>query len=395
MQKELSILVWMTNPADVRVVSRLLQEASLAFRICEEFDALVAEAAKGGGALLLEEEFLTPQVIERLTGFLDRQPSWSELPVVLLVKKLKTRSTQVQSWTRLIRNLTLVERPVSSASLLSILQAALQTRQRQYEVRDLLAELKEANEQLEEKVGERTAELERSNQELEQFAYVVSHDLQSPLRTIAGFLQLLAHRYQGELDTEADEFISFAVDGAERMKQMINDILAFSRVGTRRDSLEPTDCRDVLLDVLADLQSEITDSCAKITHEGLPTVAADCNQLAQLFQNLIGNALKYRKPDEPPRIHIAAEVKETEWEFQVRDNGIGIDPQYAERIFQIFQRLHTRKESPGTGIGLAICKKIVERHGGRIWVESEPGKGSTFFFSLPRTLDSRDQAGAC
>lgn len=384
MATELSILVWMTNPADTRVVSRLLQQSGLDFRVFCNVEDLVTEAGQGGGALLLEEQSLANQASARLNAFLSGQPPWSDLPVVLLVKKLKTRPTQGWSWPRVGRNLTLVERPISSASLLSILRTALQSRQRQYEVRDLLVELRETNEKLEEKVRERTAELERSNRELEQFAYVVSHDLQAPLRSITGFLNLLARRYQGQLSTEADEFINFAVDGAERMKQMINDILAFSQVGTPQASFAAADSREILIQALAALQADIEESGAMVTHDELPTVAADGNQLAQLFQNLIGNALKYCQPGAPPCIHVAAEEKETAWEFRVHDHGIGIDPQHTDRIFQIFQRLHTRKESPGTGIGLAICKKIVERHGGRIWVESEPGQGSTFFFSLPK-----------
>ena len=226
------------------------------------------------------------------------------------------------------------------------------------------------------------AELDRSNKELELFAYVASHDLQEPLRMVSSYTQLLARRYKGRLDANADEFIAYAVDGANRMQSLINDLLAYSRVGTRGKEFEPTDCTAVFDQTLANLKVTLEESDAAVACGPLPTVMADKMQIGQLFQNLIGNAIKYHG-DEPPRVQVSAEQKGKEWVFSVRDNGIGIDPQYAERIFVIFQRLHTREEYPGTGIGLAICKKIVERHGGRIWMESQLGSGATFYFTIP------------
>jgi PAS domain S-box-containing protein len=236
--------------------------------------------------------------------------------------------------------------------------------------------------QAQDALTQKAAELAFSNKELEQFAYVASHDLQEPLRMVASYTTLLAKRYKGKLDTDADEFIGFAVDGAKRMQGLIQDLLAYSRVGTRGKDLAPTDCETVLADSLQVLKFAIQDASATVTHDELPTVVADETQLGQLFQNLIGNALKYRN-SKAPVIHFGARRDRESWIFSVHDNGIGIDLQYADRIFVIFQRLHTREEYPGTGIGLAVCKKIVERHGGRIWLDSELSKGSTFYFSIP------------
>ena len=234
----------------------------------------------------------------------------------------------------------------------------------------------------EEALLRRTAELARSNKDLEQFAYVASHDLQEPLRMVSSYTQLLARRYRGQLDAAASEFIAYAVDGANRMQKLIDDLLAYSRVGTRAKAFQPADCTAVFDRALANLKAAIETSGTVVTHGPLPAVVHDNLLLVQLFQNLIGNAIKFHV-EKPPRIHVSAEQKGEEWVFAVRDNGIGIDPQYAERIFTIFQRLHTGDEYPGTGIGLAICKKIVERRGGRIWVESQPGTGSTFYFTIP------------
>ncbi len=236
--------------------------------------------------------------------------------------------------------------------------------------------------QAEEALQKTLADLERSNADLEQFAYVASHDLQEPLRMVSSFTQLLADRYQGKLDKDADEFISFAVDGANRMQGLIDDLLSYARVGTKGKPPAPVPADRTLDRALENLQAAIQENTVEITRNPLPTVMVDDVQLTQVFQNLIANAIKF-KGDRPPRISVSCEARGADWVFSVRDNGIGIDPQYFERIFTIFQRLNPRGKYPGTGIGLAMCKKIVLRHGGRIWAESKPGEGSTFFFTLP------------
>jgi light-regulated signal transduction histidine kinase (bacteriophytochrome) len=225
--------------------------------------------------------------------------------------------------------------------------------------------------------------LKRSNDELQQFAYVASHDLQEPLRMVASYTQLLAKRYSGKLDADADEFMAYAVDGANRMQRMIRDLLAYSRAGTEGKALREISSEKALQVALSNLQATIAESGAVVTHDPLPAIVTDDAQLVQVFQNLVANAIKYRSA-ETPRVHVSALKKGgQECVFSVRDNGLGIDPQYFEKIFVLFQRLHGQKEFQGTGIGLTICKKIVDRLGGRIWVKSQPGSGSTFLFALP------------
>jgi PAS domain S-box-containing protein len=235
----------------------------------------------------------------------------------------------------------------------------------------------------EEHLVKTVGELKRSNDELQQFAYVASHDLQEPLRMVASYTQLLAQRYKGRLDSDADEFIAYAVDGSTRMQRLIQDLLAYSRAGTNGKALRETSSENALKEALTNLRAPIEESGAVVTHDSLPAITTDDTQLAQVFQNLVGNAIKYHSA-QVPHVHVSAKKNGgNEWIFSVRDNGLGIDPQYFERIFILFQRLHGQEEFKGTGIGLAICKKMLERLGGRIWVESQPEKGSTFYFALP------------
>ena len=235
----------------------------------------------------------------------------------------------------------------------------------------------------EDKIRRYAADLERSNGDLQHFAYIASHDLQEPLRMIRGFLELLARRYEGKLDETADEYIGFAVDGASRMQNLIRGLLVYSRVGTQGKDFAVVNAQTALNQALLNLRAAIEESGAAVENDPMPVVFADDTQLAQLFQNLIGNAIKFRS-EKTPKIHVGVVDKKEVWEFVVTDNGIGFDPEHADRIFQMFQRLHGPTKYSGTGIGLALCKRIVERHGGRIWVESAPNKGSAFHFTIPK-----------
>jgi len=234
---------------------------------------------------------------------------------------------------------------------------------------------------VEAQLAERTKDLERSNRDLAQFAYVASHDLRAPVRAMKSFAQILVQDYTGKLDAEADEHLEFIVNGANRLESLINDLLAYSRIDSQGKDFEPVDCSVVFDQVKTDLLLDSDHAEAEVTRDDLPTVMADGTQMMQLFQNLISNGIKFHGED-PPIVHMSVERNEKEWLFAVRDNGIGIEPEHGERIFAMFQRLHTQEEYPGTGMGSAICKRIVERHGGKIWVKSKIGAGSTIFFTI-------------
>ncbi len=317
-------------------------------------------------------EEISDEKVESLKDF--------RLATLNILEDFTTEKTQLESTQRAILNI-----------LEDFNTDQLRLNDTQRAVLNILEDLNESNEELikahdvlELRVRERTAELARSNAELEQFAYIASHDLQEPLRMISSYVQLLAKRYKGKLDQDADDFIGYATDGAVRMQRLINDLLAYSRIGTRGKSFGDVNLDTSLAKALENLQLSIKEKNAVVTHDPLPMTYGDSGQLTQVFQNLIDNAVKFRS-GEPPRIHISARIEGGECICLVQDNGIGIAPEYLNRLFLLFQRLHTIKEYPGTGLGLAICKRIVERHGGRIWVESRPGKGSTFYFRIPTT----------
>jgi hypothetical protein len=246
----------------------------------------------------------------------------------------------------------------------------------------MVAELQRHAEDLEKKIAERTEALQRSNDELRQFAYIASHDLQEPLRTISSYLQLIENRYPEKLDEDGREFIAFAVDAAARMKDLIHALLSYSRVEAQMRPFVMVDCQQVIEELQKFLAVSIDEAGATIRVDPLPCVKGDKDLLLQLFQNLIGNAIKYRGENKP-EIHIGTKREKAFWVFSVQDNGIGIEPQYLERIFVIFQRLHHRNQYSGTGIGLAVCKKVVELHGGRIWAESQAGQGTQILFTIP------------
>ena len=335
----------------------------------EVFDKVNAFAV--GGVDYISKPFQFEEVLARIE---------SHLSLRNLQKQLKEQNLLLQEE---ITSRLAVEKTLQEKNL--ILQQEISTR------RAVEKALQEQNLVLQQEISNRqraesallksNQELARSNAELEQFAYVASHDLQAPLATIASYAQLLEKRYKDQLDSKASKFIGNIVQGCTRMQTLIDDLLEYSRVGRSQKPFQLTDCNHAVEQALANLQGAIRETQAVVTYSELPALRGDISQLVQLFQNLVGNSIKYRH-DAPPMVHITACKQEKDWLFSVSDNGIGIATQHQARIFQIFQRLHTQKEYSGTGIGLAICQKIVERHGGYIWVESQPGQGSTFYFTL-------------
>jgi len=346
-----------------------------------------AVVAQGGEECISRAEFVRPDLIlldvmmPGLDGFetcrrLKASPATRDIPVIFMTALTDT-ADKLTGFS--VGGIDYVTKPLDGAEVLARIDTHLT-------VHGLRLKLEAQNRRLEAEIEARReteAALLRSNTELEQLAYVASHDMQEPLRMVASYLQLVAQRYKGQLDADADEFIGYAVDGAKRMQALINDLLAYSRVGTKARPFEPTDCNRVVEIALGNLTVAIAETGAQVTRDSLPTLKGDASQLLQLFQNLIANAIKFKR-DEAPKVHITAQAEDGFWRFSVSDNGIGIAPEYFERIFVLFQRLHGRGDYPGTGIGLAICKKIVERHGGEISVQSTLGEGSTFTFTIPR-----------
>ena len=341
---------------------------------------------------ILQTEF--PQTLEEIMAELQREGFWEgELEhsrrdgrriVVASRWVLQRRDDQSEAVMEINNDIT--ERKRAEESLRKAhgeLEQRVQERTRDLKASNELLELEIAERKRAESVlAQQSAELARSNSELEQFAYIASHDLQEPLRMVGSYVQLLERNYKNLFDAKGEEYIAYAVDGAKRMQMLINDLLAYSRVGTQGNEFALTDCAGVVGLAIKNLQKAIQESGATVTCEPLPTLLADKMQLLQLFQNLLANAIKFRA-ERSPEIHITAKRTDSFWQFAVEDNGIGIEPRHFERIFLIFQRLNNRRRYPGTGMGLAICKKIVDRHGGTIWPASEPGGGTTFFFTLP------------
>lgn len=387
-------------------------------------EALIAQRRRVGSNEALSIANARVRERLRLTREMIRLIGAIETTETTLLAQRTHQHAQLQHWMRLAVGIGGFFSVLICAVLVAVVAAnnkQLATANAQLDAlnRHFAAEVAERR-QAEENLRHAVQELERSNADLEQFAYVASHDLQEPLRAVGGCVQVLQRRYAGQLDARADEFIRHAVEGAERMQTLIHNLLAFSRIGTHGKPFESVDTQAVLQSTLVDLRLLVDENEAQITSDELPVVTGDNGQLQQVFQNLISNAIKFRGTD-APHIHIGCrrENRDTErlahepadarpddltteddkfekrdfsWIFRVRDNGIGIEDPYFERIFVMFQRLHTRDRYPGTGIGLALCKKIIERHGGRIWVESQFGHGSTFFFSLPPEFTAHSDA---
>jgi signal transduction histidine kinase len=296
--------------------------------------------------------------------------------VVKLLTALVSVATAVVLWP-LMRQALALPSPAELREANQELQAEVQRRQQAER------ELRQLNADLEHRVAERTEELRRSNEDLQQFAYVASHDLQEPLRMVSSYMQLLERRYKGKLDEKADTYIHYAVDGATRMRTLIDDLLRYSRTNTSEQRLEEVNLDGVLKRVRSDLKHTLEQTGVKLTHDPLPVVFADRTQLFQILENLVSNAVKYRRTDVEPWVHVRAEGGEGEQVISVEDNGIGMEPDQAAQIFEIFRRLHTQQQYEGSGMGLAIVKRLVERHGGRIWVDAQPGRGSAFRFTVP------------
>ncbi len=382
-----TVLAFLPTGRDSSLVCHALQSTGIDCRSCATVSLFTAELESGAGAGILTEESLRSPELEQLKMWIDKQPPWSDFPLIVITSggESTRRSLEITRRLKALGNVSLLERPLRIITLVSATEAALRARRRQYQVQAFIADRIKAQEEL----AKQAQELARSNADLQQFAYVTSHDLQEPLRNITNFAELLQRRFQGRLNEDADEFLSYILSGARRMTALIDGLLNYSRViNVETVPFTPVVITDALHWATMNLQIIIEQSCASISYDALPTVFGDQVQIVQLFQNLIGNAIKYRSVD-VPRIHITAERRCRDWLFTMNDNGIGISPDYAEKIFGVFKRLHGY-EIPGTGIGLAICKRIVEKHGGRLWVESELGKGSTFYFSLPQHPDYAD-----
>ena len=353
---------------DATLLERSLFALQLDTAIAADVPAFTELLTEGAGCAIIAEEALTPGSLETLKAWLAEQPPWSDMPFVVLTfsgratRESQKRASELQS----LGNVTLVERPVRPDTVVSSVRSALRARMRQYEIRS------------------RQEALLQANADLEEFAHSASHDLREPLRSMSIYSDLLVRKYAGSLDERGIEALNLIQTGARRMNALLDDLLSYAHASSIQEgAVEPIDAMTPLRWALDNLSAAIQQSDAKITIGQMPTVRMRESHLSQVFQNLIGNAIKYRKPDEQVQIQLSATRAHTAWIFEIADNGIGVPPAYKETIFGIFKRLHSNSEYSGTGMGLAICKRIVERYRGRIWVESELGRGANFFFSVP------------
>ena len=365
--REMRVLILAPVGRDARLIAATLAALDIETTTSPDAESLISLLAEGAGSAIVTEEALTPDRVEAVAAWLTSQPPWSDMPFVILTSsgvptpESKRRARELET----IGNFTLIERPVRPETLQSAVRSALRARQRQYEVRS------------------RQEALIRANADLEQFAHSASHDLREPIRSISVFSELLAKHYDRFLDQKGKEYLSFLQSGAQRMETLLTDLLSYARASSIPDEApEPICSRGPLEAALKNLAAAIRESGARITVGEMPMVRMRPSHLEQVFQNLVGNAIKYRREGSLD-VRVAAQKQANHWLFCIEDNGIGIAAEYREAIFGIFKRLHTNQEYSGTGMGLAICQRIVERCRGRIWVESEPGRGSKFFFTVP------------
>jgi signal transduction histidine kinase len=364
---EARVLVLAPIGRDATLIAETLCAAGICAVTCPDFNTLFAWLKEGAAAVVVAQEGLSQASVTSVAAWLTLQPPWSDLPFIVLTSGGKPNSTTISSAQKLeaLGNVTLLERPVRPDTIRSSVRAALRARHRQYEMRF------------------HQEKLTHANRDLEQFAHSASHDLREPLRTVSIYSEILADRYRSKFDDDGLLLLGYLRSGAVRMEMLIRDLLAYTQAAAIEEETQPrVEACEQLEIALENLTEAINSSGASVTHDNLPAVAMKGVHLQQIFQNLLGNAIKYRR-DEKPEMHVSAAIDDGYWRFSVSDNGIGIEPQFRELIFGIFKRLHGSDKFSGTGIGLAICKRIMERYGGRIWVESEFGKGSTFFFTVP------------
>jgi len=364
---ELRVLILAPTGRDALLLSQTLASSNIGAQICSSPAELMQMLEEGGGAVMVAEEGLSSEDVSNLAIWLMSQPAWADMPFIVITSRGRANAATAQKAQELqvLGNVTFLERPVRPETVAAAVRTALRARMRQYEIR------------------RRQETLARVNSDLEQFAYSASHDLQEPIRNIAIYSELLNRRYGNVLDERGKEFLDYVNEGARRMEALVQDLLAYTKAASIADEVpEPVDAEKALQAALSNLAEAIRQSDVQMNFGKLPVVRMREVHLQQLFQNLIGNAIKYRS-QERPQLSISSERSDSSWLFSIRDNGIGISPEYKEKIFGLFKRLHGNDQYEGTGIGLAICQRIVDRYRGRIWVESEPGKGSTFFFTIP------------
>lgn len=376
-QSETHVLIWAPTGRDAQLTDEALRRAGYDTIICRSLD----EACKGltgenTGTAIVAEEALSPQRIKQLKEALSSQPPWSDIPIILLTGGGRSTEASLGHLQRMrgLGNITLLERPLRSVTLIAAVQSALASRKRQREIRNYVHKLQQTQDSL-----------AQANADLKQFAFAASHDLQEPLRMVNIFSQLLLSRHIDPANREAAQYAEYIRTGVRRMEALLRDVLHYSRAVHESGewATHPFNLAGAVQEAMDVLKLEIEATGAEITYGAMPSVRGDRNQLSLVFQNLLSNSMKYARPGIPPEITIDVTESAGEYLIRVRDNGIGFEQVYAERIFDLFQRLDNSNEISGTGLGLAICRRTIQKHGGRIWAESQPGQGATFFFTLP------------